>query len=80
MVDEEIFAMATPAKMRECGSLTAKQAMMRGLRAWTFTYRLRLVAKQNQSVDKMLLEVTEAVAEHWQNVWVYYAKVVFGNL
>ena len=80
MVDEEIFAMATPAKMRERGDLTPKEAMQRELRAWTFTYRLKLATRQNQSVDTMLLEVTEAVAAHWRNVRVYYGVVVMGNM
>ena len=78
--NEENFAQATPAKMRERGDLTPKEAMQRGLRAWTFTYRLKLATRQNQSVDTMLLEVTEAVAAHWRNVRVYYGVVVMGNM
>ena len=28
--------------------------------------------EEKDSVDGLMLEVTEAVAQHWRNVWVYY--------
>ena len=31
-----------------------------------------MAMEEKDSVDGLMLEVTEAVAQHWRNVWVYY--------
>lgn len=63
-----------PMEIRDSGNLTPKQRVRRGIRAWMFTRRLTLAAKRKDTVEKLVLEVAEAVAEHWKDIqWYYFA-------
>merc|ERR1712028_69313 len=57
-----------PMEIRDSGKLTPIERMRRGVRAWMFTRRLTLAAKQKDSVDSLMLEVAEAVAKHWKDI------------
>ena len=50
------------------------------VRAISFARRLGVEAKQAESVDTVLLEVTEAVAEHWKQIRWFYCAVVMGTM
>ena len=77
---EETRALAgQQQKMRDGTGLTPKQRR-RGIRALIFMQRLRAAAKEKHSVDKVMLEVAEAVAAHWLDVRAYYCAVVMGSL
>jgi hypothetical protein len=43
-----------------------------------FLRRLGMAMEEKDSVDGLMLEVAEAVAEHWRNVWVYYLVLAMG--
>ena len=50
------------------------------VRAISFARRLGEEAKQAESVDTVLLEVTEAVAEHWKQIRWFYCAIVMGTM
>ena len=50
------------------------------VRAISFARRLGVEAKQAESVDTVLLEVTEAVAEHWKQIRWFYCAIVMGTM
>ena len=66
--------------MRDGTGLTPKQRVRRGIRPMIFMQRLRAAVKEKHSVDKVMLEVAEAVAAHWLDVRAYYCAVVMGSL
>jgi hypothetical protein len=57
--------------------LTPLHKMQRGVRAIRFAHRL---GKQKESLDDVVLEVAEAVAQHWLDVRLHYIAVVMGYL
>ena len=80
-VKEEEEKDSQPAmKMRNGDGLTPKQRVLRGVRAWMFISRLSKAAKQKYSVDDVMLEVSEAIAEHWKKIRVHYGAIVMGYL
>ena len=54
--------------------------MQRGVRAIQFAHRLGKSAEQKESLDDVVLEVAEAVAQHWLDVRWHYIAVVMGYL
>ena len=54
--------------------------MQRGVRAIQFTSQLKKSAEQKESLDDVVLEVAEAVAQHWLDVRLHYIAVVMGYL
>ena len=45
-----------------------------------FVRRLELSVQENYTVDSMMLEVTEAVAKHWHDIWGYYCAFVVATI
>ena len=54
--------------------------MQRGVRAIQFTSQLKKSAEQKESLDDVMVEVAEAVAQHWLDVRLHYIAVVMGYL
>jgi hypothetical protein len=54
--------------------------MQRGVRAIKFAHRLGKSAEQRESLDDVMVEVAEAVAQHWLDVRLHYIAVVMGYL
>jgi hypothetical protein len=54
--------------------------MQRGVRAIQFAHRLGKSAEQKESLDDVMVEVAEAVAQHWLDVRLHYIAVVMGYL
>jgi hypothetical protein len=60
--------------------LTPLRKMQRGVRAIQFAHRLGKSAEQKESLDDVMVEVAEAVAQHWLDVRLHYIAVVMGYL
>jgi hypothetical protein len=60
--------------------LTPLRKMQRGVRAIQFAHRLGKSAGQKESLDDVMVEVAEAVAQHWLDVRLHYIAVVMGYL
>ena len=60
--------------------VTPLRKMQRGVRAIQFAHRLGKSAEQKESLDDVVLEVAEAVAQHWLDVRLHYIAVVMGYL
>eukprot|EP01046_Picozoa_sp_COSAG06_P011159 COSAG06_NODE_629_length_13646_cov_13.351222_6_plen_385_part_00 len=60
--------------------LTPLRKMQRGVRAIQFAHRLGKSAEQRESLDDVMVEVAEAVAQHWLDVRLHYIAVVMGYL
>ena len=75
--DQDVEDAKQKKKTAQETSLTPKQRMQRQVRMIRFTHRLGLAAKQKESVDDIVLEVSEAVAAHWLEVRWYYVGVAY---
>ena len=64
-------------KSRGKPALTPLQRMQRQVAAIRFAHRLGVAMKQRESVDDIVLEVSEAVAAHWIEIRWYYCAVVY---
>ena len=73
--EEDLVDRQTEPRIRN-GNTRIKGAV----RAISFARRLGKEAKQAESVDTVLLEVTEAVAEHWKQIRWFYCAVVMGTM
>ena len=60
--------------------VTPLRKMQRGVRAIQFAHRLGKSAEQKESLDDVMVEVAEAVAQHWVDVRLHYIAVVMGYL
>jgi hypothetical protein len=54
--------------------------VQRGVRAIQFAHRLGKSAEQKESLDDVMVEVAEAVAQHWLDVRWHYITVVMGYI
>lgn len=77
---EELQEDQHQVQMRSSEGLTPKQRILRGVRAMMFVRRLKASAKKKYTVDGMMLEVTEAVAQHWKEIWIYYLVFVVATM
>jgi hypothetical protein len=59
------------AKKAEETLLTPQERMQRQVKAIRFLHRLESAVQQRESVDDIILEVSEAVAAHWMEVRWY---------
>ena len=75
--DQDVEDTEQKKKTTQETSLTPKQRMQRQVRMIRFAHRLGLAAKQKESVDDIVLEVSEAVAAHWLEVRWYYVGVAY---
>jgi hypothetical protein len=66
-----------PEQLEELAPL---QKMQRQVRAIRFAHRLGKSAEQKESLDDVMVQVTEAVAKHWLDVRLHYIAVVMGYL
>jgi hypothetical protein len=60
--------------------VTPLRKMQRGVRAIQFAHRLGKSAEQKETLDDVMVEVSEAVAQHWLDVRWHYIAVVMGYL
>ena len=65
-------------KARHEEQLSPKERMQRSVKAIQFIHRLGGAAQERDTVDGLMLEVSEAVAQHWLDVRWHYVAVVMG--
>merc|ERR1712185_228819 len=78
--EEERSQEVRQVQTRSSDGLTPKQRVRRGIRAMMFVRRLELSMQETYTVHGMMLEVTEAVAKHWHDIWGYYCVFVVGTI
>ena len=67
-------------KLDQAEELAPLRKMQRQVQAIRFAHRLGKSADQKESLDDVVLEVAEAVAQHWLDVRLHYIAVVMGYL
>ena len=58
---------------------TPKQRIRRGIHAMMFVRRLQLSVQEKYTVHGMMVEVTEAVAKHWHDIWGFLLRFCGGG-
>ena len=78
--EEERSQEERQVQTRSSDGLTPKQRFRRGVRAMMFVRRLERSVQEKYTVHGMMLEVTEAVAKHWHDIWGYYCAFVVATI
>ena len=76
----EAFVASENERQDKPEELAPLRKMQRQVRAIRFAHRLGKSAEQKESLDDVVLEVADAVAQHWLDVRLHYIVVVMGYL
>jgi hypothetical protein len=76
----ETFVARENERQDQPHELEPLQKIQRGVRAMHFAHRLGKSAEQKESLDDVMVEVAEAVAQHWLDVRLHYIAVVMAYL